>query len=244
MSRDSCSPNRRQIIRSTPPSRTDSRPSRGFAAARPHRPGTMPGPDFDRGKSRRRSLRLRRSPRPPPSAPRPRFSRPPPASSIMTTLAADTSPRRRADAHPPWRGQFRGSTRAGLRQRQGRRLGIALPRVRRRHRRHRVRKLRRVHPHHARHERASDCADPDALDDPRPRAMPSSDAGSRPRTVDLARAGHCRHWLARQRAPGPAQRQRHDGRLAALDNLGLQLPWSPDQPRCQARQCARGVAPT
>ena len=64
------------------------------------------------------------------------------------------------------------------------------------HRRHRVRDSGCLTPHHACHERATGCADPDAPDDPRPRAMPSSDAGSRPRTVDLARAGHCRYWLA------------------------------------------------
>ena len=43
----------------------------------------------------------------------------------------------------------------------------------------------------------------------------------------------------RRREPGPAPSQGHDGRLAALDNVALQLRLSPGQPRCQTRQRAR-----
>ena len=96
----------REIVRDRPLTAsvgTDSRSSRGFAAARPHRHAAMPRPVFERGHvaaerpvtrvvldsiPRRRRLRLRRSPRPPASAAWPRFSLPPPASSIMTALAA------------------------------------------------------------------------------------------------------------------------------------------------------------
>ena len=97
-------PRDRAIVRKLPPSRTDSRSSRGFAAPRPHRPATMPGPDFDRQQSRRRLLRLRRSPRPPSSAPWPRFSRPP--------------------------SSFLDHDHARCRSRRARRLGVALTRIR------------------------------------------------------------------------------------------------------------------
>ena len=42
----------------------------------------------------------------------------------------------------------------------------------------------------------------------------------------------------RKREPSPARIPRHHHRLAALDNLGPWLRWSPNQPQCQARQCA------
>ena len=70
-------------------------------------------------------------------------------------------------------------------------------------------------------------------------------AGCRQQAAHL-RPCSCRTLSAldhRQREPGPARRQRHDGRLSALYDVGLQLRRSPGQPRCHGRQCC-DFAPT
>ena len=82
------------------------------------------------------------------------------------------------------------------RARQCARLRLRVARIRRQLRRHRVQASGRKTSRQDRHLRVNDCADHCALADPRPRAQPSPDAGGRPCTNDLARAGHCRHWIA------------------------------------------------
>ncbi len=298
-------------------SRTDSRSSRGFAAARPHRPAAMPEPVFDRQVSRRRRLRLRRSPRPPSPAPAPGMSsrrragaHPPssPPSPSIAFLSGEPSPGRSASARlrrhdgrlavpgivgfqPTWPpDQASGLARqcARLRLRAGvipppasptSRSGIrtrdtASPPSRQRQQLRRSWHTRQrtsagMTVARCRHEAARQCREPC-------RTSPTSRSGFRmPDSAPRLSRAHrrlrrsrrtgrrtstgttvarrrqqtahqcpcsCRKLSAmdhRQRNPGPAWRQRHDGRLAALDDVGHQLRRSPGQPRCQARQCTR-----
>ena len=76
------------------------------------------------------------------------------------------------------------------------RLRRRVARIRRRLRRHRVRASGRKTSRQDRHQRVNDCADPGALADARPRALPSPDARSNAFSNDLARAGHSRQWIS------------------------------------------------